>query len=184
MKLQQAAYTLIELLTVLSITAILIGMAPPAFQSLVNKHKQDARTEHFYTSIQYARLLAIEEGHIISLCTSIDGIVCNKAASNYLIVFHDENNNKKVDNDELKQKVNIQALDSLISIKVSAGRHYIRFRPDGTAIDFGRIKICPLSQNNNYADELVLNYGGRLRQGQDADNDGIVEGKNGKNIQC
>jgi type IV fimbrial biogenesis protein FimT len=184
MKLSVMGFTLIESMISIAILVIISSLAPASLENIISKNLRASRTDNFYTAIQFTRNSAINEKAIMTLCMSNDGTVCDKSASKYLIVFNDLDNNKTATAVEIKQLLNISDKKTLISIKVSGGRNYIRFRPDGTAIDFGRIKICPSNKDNYYADELILNYGGRLRIADDIDNDGIVEGKDGANIIC
>lgn len=175
---------LVELLIVISILSIIGTMATNLFKPLVESAMQNSRFDSLFTSVQTTRLFAIERQRIMTLCASNDAVSCHKSGSQFLLIFDDQNNNKIVDQGELIQNENIASKNTLATITVSGGRNYIRFRPDGTAMDFGRIKLCPLTKDANYADELILNYGGRLRKAPDNDHNGIVEDLNGVDISC
>lgn len=183
MKTLTKGYTLIELVISIAILGILYSGAI-LFTSPLSRANQSSRLEHFFSSLNFARATAISEQRTLTFCTSDDTVHCLKTASHYLLIFNDKNNNKIAESTEILRVSNIHNINARVTISVSGGRHYIRFRSDGTAKDFGRITICPNNASNHYADELILNYGGRLRIAKDKDKNGIVEGKNGNDISC
>lgn len=176
--------TLIELLLALGIVAILSTVGIPSFNHLIKKNRTDAVIKQLVTVLNYSRTLAVGRNTTITACLSNDGVNCQKDNADQFIVFQDNNFNKTIDADELIQIFQFDVEKDSLLLKVSAGRNYLRFRSNGAVIEYGRIQYCPKSKSEQYAQQVVINSVGRLRPANDDDDDGIVEGSDGKNIEC
>ncbi|MCL6264282.1 GspH/FimT family protein [Craterilacuibacter sp. RT1T] len=65
--------TLIELLLTLSILAIMLAMALPAFGPMVANHKAKSASQSLVSALNLARSEAIKRGHEVSICPLADG---------------------------------------------------------------------------------------------------------------
>jgi type IV fimbrial biogenesis protein FimT len=65
-----AGVTLIELLTTLSVAAILTTMAVPSFQNMLSTNRVAGLTNELSAALQLARSEAVKRGRAISLCKS------------------------------------------------------------------------------------------------------------------
>jgi type IV fimbrial biogenesis protein FimT len=152
-------YTLIELLIVIAILAMLFG-SMPSLTKLVAETRQQSQIAELQHLLELARNSAITSGEITTLCGSNDGAHCDqdwRAPS--IMIFTDRDANHQPN-----------AADSIVrSSKLSnehwhwrgsGNRPYLRFRPDGSVMEWGRFTLCP-SSDINYGAQLVLNFAGR-----------------------
>ena len=162
MKNTHLGFTLVELMMVISILMTL-GLSAPSFHRLITSHKDKTSLDNLYRLSQYAHSLAITEGKTITVCGSKDGINCikNWKKAN-VVVFSDSNNNKKIDSSDHIFKS--MAVSSTTVRWRGSNRNYMRFHPEGYAIEWGRYSICPHDSNNHTVKQLVFNRMGRAYQ--------------------
>jgi type IV fimbrial biogenesis protein FimT len=92
MKRQNSGYTLIELMTAISILGILAAVAAPSWRDYtINSRSQQARVD-LVTANSMARMAAITRGVPVSLCASANMTSCSGTAADWprgWIVFTD-----------------------------------------------------------------------------------------------
>lgn len=90
-------FSMVELMTVLSILAILVGIALPSFAALIQDTKLAVATNDFFSSINLVRSEAIQRG------MRIDMVPLDQSGdwSKGWAVFADENHNQEVDGTEI-----------------------------------------------------------------------------------
>ena len=179
-----SGFSLIELIFTLSIASILSTAGASSLVHILKRAQSTTATKSIVNALQYTRSEAIGRNSVITLCLSDNGMDCDKKSTRQLIVFHDDNNNKTSEADELIRIIQFDGDRHIFEFRVSAGRNYIRYRPNGSAIDFGRIQYCPSTGDARYGSQVIINFSGRPRLARDMDTDGIVEGKENKNIEC
>lgn len=180
----RSGFSLIELIFTVSILSIRSAAGVSSLSHFMNRAQSATATRAIVSALQYTRSEAIGRNKVITLCLSDNGVNCDKTSTRQLIVFRDENNNKASEADELIRIIQFNGDNPIFEFRVSAGRNYIRYRPNGSAIDFGRIQYCPSTGDPRYGSQVVVNFSGRPRLARDTDTDGIVEGKDKKNINC
>ncbi len=78
-------FTLVELLVVMTISAILIAAAVPAFQWTIARNRISDGTNQLLSHLEYARMEASRRGSTVSLCRTLDANatppVCSSAAT-------------------------------------------------------------------------------------------------------
>ena len=100
-------YNMIELITAMSIVAILVAIAAPSFRYITNANRIASEGNGLLGDLQYARAEAIKEGQSVSVCVSNDARTCTvgPAWQNGWIVFSDPNGNGVVDAGETVLRV-------------------------------------------------------------------------------
>ncbi|MDR3419104.1 MAG: GspH/FimT family pseudopilin [Nevskia sp.] len=95
-------YTLIELITAISIAALLLALAVPSFVSTVRNNRGVANG--MLAVIMLARSEAVRRDQYVSLCVSTDGASCATSGSlswdQGYVMFVDSNNNGVLDSGE------------------------------------------------------------------------------------
>jgi type IV fimbrial biogenesis protein FimT len=101
-------YNMIELITAMSIVAILVAIAAPSFRYVTNANRIASEGNGLLGDLQYARAEAIKEGQSVSVCVSSDAHNCTVGPAfwqNGWIVFSDPNGNGVVDAGETVLRV-------------------------------------------------------------------------------
>ncbi len=177
-------YTLSELLITLSISALLTSAVIPAYAHLQREVISTSDKSKLIEAISLARTTAISQGRVITSCLSDNGQQCSRYGHKFIMVFIDGDDNKMASTSELIYRMAFSDTEASITLSVSGGRHYIRHKPDGTVKEFGNIQYCPAHLQAEYATQLIINYGGRLRLAADSNHNGIPENKQGVDIRC
>jgi type IV fimbrial biogenesis protein FimT len=100
---RSAGLTLLELLTVITIAAVLMGIGLPSYQYVTNANRISGEVNGLLGDMQYARSEAIKEGQTVSVCSSTDPTAATPACSGSnawqsgWIVFSDVNGNGAFD---------------------------------------------------------------------------------------
>ena len=146
--------TLVELLVVMTISAILIAAAVPAFQWTITRNRIADATNLLLSNMEYARMEASRLGNTVSICRTLDpnaAPACSAAASATIdgndwasgwIVFEkvppnaDETNFEAGDRLIFRQQISGgEAVRVLIHSNAAAQR--VAFQPRGTGVVFG-----------------------------------------------
>lgn len=173
---QQKAFTLIEMMVVVSVLAILLAFAVPSFRSTVASNRLTASTNELVSSIALARSEAIRRGVRVSMCKSANGAACTTAGtwSQGWIVF--------ADTTRLNASAAVDAGETLIGrgmpvatdirIEGSAGvANFVSFAADGTvrnmagAASSGRLQVCSSASalgDANRARRIDITSAGRV----------------------
>ncbi len=161
-------FTLIELLFTLSIVIILISVGSPTLLSL----KDAARSRHLYhsvfTLIQYARSQSVVLYKDVIICPSNDDTHCVNNWQLPLILFIDDNRNKRRDvGEKIERKVQLLKSSDRFIWRASATSRYLRFHIGGlTSSQNGTFIICPSSGQTWHIQKIILFYTGRARKAQ------------------
>ncbi|HUH37028.1 MAG TPA: GspH/FimT family protein [Spongiibacteraceae bacterium] len=152
--------TLLELLMALAILAMLAA-ATPAVDQWISRNRATSEMLEMYRLVQYARSTAVHRNEVVTLCGSPDGALCSRDWHlPELLVFIDQNDNRLLDaGDTPLRRTRLPGGDW--HWRASAGRDYLRFRSDGSAVEWGRLTQCPQHPRSATASQLVLNRVGR-----------------------
>lgn len=83
-----------ELIITLTVIVLLVALALPNFQTLLNRNRLIGKTNDIVTAINLARSEAVSQGVAAGACPSLDGINCTAGAWNQgWIVWADTNGN-------------------------------------------------------------------------------------------
>jgi type IV fimbrial biogenesis protein FimT len=91
--------TLLEVLTVITIVAILMALGVPSYQYVTSANRISGEVNALLGDLQYARAEAIKEGQTVSVCASSNLTTCSGTTTwqNGWIVFSDVNGTGAVD---------------------------------------------------------------------------------------
>lgn len=98
----QSGFTLIELMVTLAVAAVLVSVALPAFDVMVENNRRVTATNDFLTSLHQARSEAITRNRRITLCPTSDETSCSTSVGweTGWLVFVDVDGDNTVDADD------------------------------------------------------------------------------------
>lgn len=158
---QQRAYSLLELLTTISLTALLAGIVSPSLSALLQQNRQTNSINQMHAYLNYAREKAISSRYVISLCVGND--VCSETPvwQGNMLVFQDNNRNGKLDQGETLLKIAaIDAQHRWIWTNFRQKNH-MAFKSNGTTDSLnGTFTLCESTQAIH---SIVINITGRAK---------------------
>lgn len=162
--MQQSGFTLLELLITLVISAVLILMALPNFNNLVQSSRITAASQELQNAISLGRSTALSTNSRTIL------VATNNQWQDGWTLFIDANNDGDLSEDETVVRVGekqqgivteaSQPMNSYISF-IGTGMSRQKSTTSAGAILAGHIKICP--ENKGGGHKLILSGGGRTR---------------------
>jgi prepilin-type N-terminal cleavage/methylation domain-containing protein len=179
----QRGLTLLELLITLGILAVIVTMASPRFQTLMESTEKRTALNNLFHGFQSARAEAIRRGHVVTLCPLISGN-CSSDWSQNISLFTDPDSNQALSGDEtILATIHPPRKGELIP--APASRRYFQFDAIGAVRGtIGNVTYCPASGNSRQIGQIILSMGGRLRFAVDYNGDGNVQKGNGSTITC
>lgn len=99
--------TLIELMTVIAITAITLGIGIPSISAIIQTNRMATAMNTLSANFALARSEAVTRNQEIVICKSPDGMFCtNKGGwEQGWIIFEDSNSNERRDKEERRFRV-------------------------------------------------------------------------------
>jgi type IV fimbrial biogenesis protein FimT len=132
----QRGFTLIELMVTLAVMAIVLGLAVPGFQSVVNGNRLAGAANELMASLQTARMEAIRRNRRVTVCASAnanagENATCATSGVNGWIIFVDTNTDGDFDKagDTLLRATSLDG-----NVEVS-GTDLVSYRADGLGRD-------------------------------------------------
>ncbi len=179
-------FTLLEALITLLILIILGSVSMPGWKKLNEKLRGELAMKKLASAIELAKSSAITNSTLVTICRSDDGKQCGGEWKNGLIVFSDENGDRKINNnDHLIRQFRFESFSGEISWRAFQNRQYLQITRLGfTRYQNGNFTFCPAGNNPELANQIIINRTARLRFAIDSDGDGIKEDSRGRPIRC
>lgn len=159
-----SGFSLIELITILSIGAILSVIAIPSFVSFIQNNRLSGQTNTLVAALHFARSEAIKRGSPVTVCPSTNGKTCITGSwSNGWIVFTDDGITGTVDGGDTILRYDHHDTPSLSLTLNNA--NYITFSPMGflltnqTRIHFS---LCLNHRSGETGRQIIINNAGRI----------------------
>ena len=160
----QHAFTLIELLLALAVSAILMAVAAPSLKHALTRNRVIQADNQMVSALNLSRIEAINHGTYTILCPSSDGIRCQPGQNweGGWLMGIDENHDFQPD--AAPEHV-FGPLAEGIRVHSSRGRLRVRYQPDGSAPGSNiSLVVCHAGQPQS-ALKVVVSNSGRPRQG-------------------
>ena len=178
-------FTLLELLVVVAISGILLGVGLPAMGALIERNQFKAEVSAVHRAVALSRSIAVYRGEAVSLCPLTGSNACGNDWTDRLTIFVDSNQNSALDPDE----TTIIIVSALENPETRLERNHSRdsaimFRPNGSAFGYnGTLKVC-MHGSTELSATVIISGAGRIRLGEDSNNDGLVEDSSGDAVTC
>lgn len=79
--MRERGFTMVEVLVVLTISAILLAMAIPSFQAMIQSNRISSATNSMLAAMDLARSEAVRRGGVVTVCRSLNAEAPNPACS-------------------------------------------------------------------------------------------------------
>ncbi|QKK04008.1 MAG: prepilin-type N-terminal cleavage/methylation domain-containing protein [Pseudomonadota bacterium] len=158
----QRGLTFIELIIGLSVLAVIVTAAIPAFGQFLERQRVTSHANSLVAHLQFARHEAIVRNAPVTACPSADGRHCsddNRWDAGWIVYLDPDTDSQPASADRVLRVV--AATNELVLH--SGGRLRVRFRPDGAAYGTNlTIRVCPPGDPDN-ARAVIVSNPGRVR---------------------
>ena len=155
----QRGLSLIEQIMVLAVVATITGLAVPSLRGVLGRSRMQVAQTDLIAGLQHARETAVTSGRRTLFCPTVDGSRCSgdtRWDSGWLL-GHDSNGDDQPDRGALARG---HGYAGKLAIRSSAGRHIVRFRPDGSARGSNlTLLLCPADGTGSALSVVVANSG-------------------------
>lgn len=155
--------TLVELLTALTVVAVLGTLAAPSFTGVVYDSRRATIVNELLHSLFLARSEAVKRGYIVTVCQSTDGSSCAARPAQWhagWIVFANLDRDDPPERDAREPIIASHAAWKHGSI--TSSRASYSFRPNTQGVVNGTIVFCDL-RGDAHARAIVISRSGRPR---------------------
>lgn len=126
-----AGFTLVELMVVIAVVAIMVAIAVPSFDTILQRNRMATAANEVVSALQTARMEAVRRNRRAVLCASADGRTCSGGSDwMRMVVFVDDNANSAPDAGEAIIR-DVQVARTGLGITASSPTARIWFRSDG-----------------------------------------------------
>ena len=184
--MRQCGLTLIELLISITILSILMTQVIPSFAEILQSYKSIQIIKRIKYQTHKARHLAITTNKVVTICKSDDLQTCGGSWNNGLLVFIDNNQNAKIDDNDIIHSTLIEpVIDGELSWRSFGNKVYLQFLPSGrTNNQNGTFTYCPNDKPASDAKGFSITKTGRSQMAWDRNGDGIPENSSGTALRC
>ena len=168
MKTSLKGFTLLELISTLAVSAIVLGVGVPSIAALMNANRLSGQVNDLRSALALTRTEAITRNQHVVICKSDDGETCTRKGrwDNGWIVYVDADRDRARDEDEPVLLARTAVGKHVrIDYRGFGSHHYVVYRPNGMTRTNGTFVICD-PQAEERARTLVLIKTGRVRIGR------------------
>lgn len=163
---RQQGLSLVELMIAVAVLAIVIGIAPGSFSSLLHTNRQSAAQDDIVQLLRLARSTALSRNQRVTLCRSQNGTQCagtqrsGQAAWKGALAFVDLDQNRQVGMQETVFYVATFA--EPVHIIWNRGDSMV-YQPDGSALGGSNGTFTISTTGSSYSRLVVVSLLGRIR---------------------
>jgi type IV fimbrial biogenesis protein FimT len=168
------AFTLLELLLTISIIGLLLSIAIPSYQNIINCTHADATLLQLYKAVQLARSEAIKRRCFVTLCPTKDYIHCINDRNwniGYMIFIDPNENGIPFNKNQIIKQFMPITKEAKLLWKGFRSDNILQMTPLGfTNYQNGTFTYCPKSLDTHFKNTLVITQSGRVRFAYDNKN--------------
>lgn len=136
MKMQQAGFTLVELMVTLTIVVVLTSMAVPGFQTMLVGHRLETAADTLASDFRFARAEAVKRSAQVSICASNSGTACTGSGGlwkeGWIVFVDDDGDGVFETGDEIVRVQDaFSGIASIASASPGSDRQFFVFQPTG-----------------------------------------------------
>ncbi|WP_439859696.1 GspH/FimT family pseudopilin [Pseudomonas sp. MBLB4136] len=162
------AFSLMELLVSIALTAILLSIAAPSFSAYLQQSRQTAHINQMLAALNYARNRAISGAMPVSLCAGTSSCNGSRRWQEQLLIFIDVNLNGQLDGSDTLLQMEPLVTNYTWDWSNFRNQKHLSFKVDGTTHALnGTLTLC---ENTRPAARIVINLAGRARIDRAASN--------------
>lgn len=168
MKTTCPGFTLLELISTLAISCVVLGLGLPSIAALMNANRLTGQVNDLRSALALTRTEAITRNQHVVICKSGDGESCTRAGrwDSGWIVYVDTNHDRtRNDEEPILLARNAQENHLRVDYRGFGSHHYIVYRPNGMTRTNGTFVVCD-PQAEDRARALILIKTGRVRIAQ------------------
>lgn len=156
-------FTIIELMVVVTVMAILMGLAAPAFNNTIRDNRVVTASNGYAAAIATARAEAVKRGRMVSVCPSADGQACGTDWSAGWMVYLEKETVVAGGAPDVDMILAVgDALKATVATKTAGANNWIRFSSRGLTEELTTLQIKPATCNAGYSfQELTISLVGR-----------------------
>lgn len=159
-------FTLIELMITLVIVSVLLGLAAPAFVSVIRENQIRTQANRIVSSLNLARTTAAKENVAVIMCASADGSTCSSDETDFVkgwLVYADRDGNGSLTTlaDELVRTYD--GLPGNYILVLENDSTEIIYYPDGSTSGEETFVTCPSDRDNTRAWSVIVGVVGSPR---------------------
>lgn len=161
-----AGFTLIELLIVITLAAVLIGIALPSYQALIASSRTTTQINQLLAAINFARSEAILRHKVVTLCKSMNGKSCGGEWKNGWIVFVDHQISGQVEfGDEILRVYGPVPQGGKLEWQGQRSNNYLQMDSSGaTRGQAGTFYYYPNDNVKAQVSKVIVSQTGRVRR--------------------
>ncbi|TVZ40122.1 type IV fimbrial biogenesis protein FimT [Alteromonadaceae bacterium 2753L.S.0a.02] len=163
--ISQTGFTIIELMMVLFVVGILVGIASPSMQVMIERNRTEAQLNAIYSTLLTARSEAISRNQPAVICKSADRSACTTSGNweqGWLLYIDADDDGTFDASEELITSKG--ALHTGFTLRAASPlNNVVSFRANGTTNSTGSMKLCPPSEDTDHSYNVVLSMTGRAR---------------------
>lgn len=168
---RESGFTLLELLTTVSLLLVLVGLGVPSLTHVVRQNRASAAINELHAALNYARQSAIVRNSYVVLCKSADGKRCKHDLpdwNNGWLIFDNLNRDSAVQVNAGEPILRVHGPHST-SARIVSNRNSFTFRPIGTNSVNGTLRYC--SEDGKHDGALIISVTGRVRSSDQPNSD-------------
>jgi len=161
-----SGFSTLEILSVISLIAVVTGFALPAYSNLIHNQQKTSISSQFIQSVILARSQSAIMYEDISICPSDNGSTCLQNSTNFSkgwISFVNSDQDYPVKRDQTEELLQTVRL-KVNSLKILSNRKAFTFRPNSKRNTNGTLMLCPEQELHHHETQaIIISYTGRPR---------------------
>lgn len=159
-------YTLVEMLLSMLCLSLLAVWSVAAVQEVMQQSRIVATSNSLLGLVEHARHSALALNRAVTLCSSVDALLCSTDRGGYVLLFEDANRNGRIDGGErvIASHRLFQDQSMWLVWRGFRQKDYLTWAPGGRTDSMnGTYTLCNRAYRDKWLRQVVINRAGRAR---------------------